>query len=166
MNQNQTPGGDAGSVRRQFSPDANAPDAAQTNRDHPSAAGERAVVPGAGVVDPDADAGPVENRPDRGHNRPFPGQSAPDARLSAPGAERTGSTDSGAGARAARGATGPGLGGEIEASQAGQAPLGVPTGGTGAPTPGSSGTPATSDPNYPANAPQVGVSRERGNDAP
>ena len=166
MNENQAPAGGAGSVRRHFAPDANAPDAAQTNRDHPAAAGERAVVPGAGVVGADADAGPIENRPDRGHDRPFPGHDAPDARLSAPGAERTSSTDHGAGARVARGGTGPGLGGEIEASQTGQAPLSVPTGGTGAPSPGSSGIPATSDPNFPANAQQGGVSRERGNDAP
>ena len=60
MNQNQVPAGGAGSVRRHFSPDANAPDPADSNRDHPSAVGGRAAVPGAGVVGSDADAGPIE----------------------------------------------------------------------------------------------------------
>ena len=140
------------------------PDPAQTNRDHPTAPGERAAVPGAGVLRGDADAGPVENRADRGAGRAFPGHDAPDARLSAPGAERPGTTDTGAGARAARGGTGPGLGGEIETDQSsGQAPLNIPTGGTGAPAPGSSGVPATSDPNFATNAQRGGASGERGN---
>jgi hypothetical protein len=143
---------------------AGPPDPAQTNRDHPTAPGTRGAVPGAGVVSGDADAGPVENRADRGANQPYPGHDAPDARLSAPGAERPGTTDLGAGARAARGGTGPGLGGEIETNQSsGEAPLSVPTGGTGAPAPGSSGTVATSDPNFPADAQRGGVPGERGN---
>jgi hypothetical protein len=143
---------------------AGPPDPAQTNRDHPTTPGAHGTVPGAGVVDGDADAGPVENRPDRGANQSFPGHDAPNARLSAPGAERPGTTDTGAGARAARGGTGPGLGGEIEANQSsGQAPLSVPTGGIGAPVPGSSGVPATSDPNFPADAQRGGTSGERGN---
>jgi hypothetical protein len=144
-----------------------APDPAQTNLEHPVAPGARAAVPGAGVVRDTADAGPQVNRDDRGAGKPYPGHDAPDARLSAPGAERPGTTDTGAGARVARGATGPGLGGEIETSQtSGQAPLSVPTGGTGAPAPGSSGVPATSDPNFPADAQGGGISRERGNTQP
>lgn len=140
------------------------PDPAQTNRDHPTAPGVHTTVPGAGILSSDADAGPIENRPDRGADRPFPGHDAPDARLSAPGAERPSTTDVGGAARAARGTGGPGLGGEIETNAAsGSAPLSVPTGGTGAPAPGSSATPATADPNFPTNAQQGGTSGERGN---
>jgi hypothetical protein len=57
----------------------------------------------------------------------------------------------------------------IEASQSsGQAPLSVPSGpgGTGAPQPGSSQTPATSDLNFPADAQRGGMSRERGRSGP
>jgi hypothetical protein len=148
------------------------PDAAQTNYVHPTSAGDPALatVPGAGVVRPTSDAGPVQTDPDRGYGRPFPGHDHSDrGTLASPNAGRPGTTDAGDGARVARGATGPGLGGETEANASTiHANLSVPTGpgGTGAPQPGSSGVPATSDPNFPANHQKGGISEERGNDAP
>src|SRR5206468_1446787 len=61
-----------------------------TNRSHPTAPGEQAAVPGAGVVPAGADAGPVESRPvepglDAGRRAPYPGQPGPHAPKSAPG---------------------------------------------------------------------------------
>jgi hypothetical protein len=128
-------------------PSAADTDAAITNRDHPTAPGVRAPVPGAGVVSPTTDAGPVLTDPDR----PYPGKDAPDARLQAPGAERPGTTDSGSGANVARGGVRNTSGlGEIETGTDATTAYSPATGGTGAPTPGSSGTRETSDPNYPA----------------
>lgn len=140
------------------------PDPALTNYQHPTAPGERTVVPGAGVVRPEADAGPRENAPNP-RGRPFPGRDAPDAVLMAPGAERPGTTE-GRAASAARGGAQGGLE-EIETPSArGQTAYAPTTGGTGAPSPGSSGVPATSDPNFPTNAHEGGVSKERGNNEP
>ena len=79
---------------------------------------------------------------------------------------QAGTTGAGAGARVARGATGSGLGGDLEAKpNTAHAKLSVPTvpGGTGAPQPGASDTAGTSDPNFPANHQQGGISGERGN---
>ena len=175
MNPNLVPQGDPDtpSTKHHVHPETDAklgpPDAAQTNYIHPTPAGDPALssVPGAGVVRPAADAGPVQNDPDRGYGRPVPGHDHTDrGTLASPNAQRPGTTDTGAGARIARGATGPGLGGETEANAStAHANLSVPTGpgGTGAPQPGSSGVPATADPNFPTNHQKGGTSGERGN---
>jgi hypothetical protein len=91
-----------------------------TNHDHPSAAGSRVPVPGAGIVTSGTDAGPVESGTSRGGN--FPGHGT--GPLNAPHAVR--GTDA---------SSGP--------------PLSVPSDTVG-PEPGPSGIPETSDPNYTA----------------
>lgn len=93
-----------------------------TNHDHPTAAGIRATVPGAGIVGNDADAGPVEANPDISHSRDFPGHGS--GPLNAPNAVPESGRDLGA-------------------------PLNVPSDTVG-PEPGPSGIPETSDPNYTA----------------
>ena len=122
----------------------------ETNRDHPDTPGERTLVPGAGVVHPDADAGPKLDAEHAG-DQDFPGAKAgPDETLSAPGAERPGTTDARPAASVARGGASGGLGEREAPSSQGQTAYAPPTGGIGAPSPGSSGEHATSDPNYTA----------------
>ena len=111
-----------------------------TNFEHPTPAGALESVPGAGVVD---------RRDDVSTHPEGPGACAPGARTTAPNAQRPGTTE-GRAASAARGGAKGGLG-EIEAPSAqGQTAYAPPTGGTGAPFPGSSGIRATSDPNFTA----------------
>ena len=112
----------------------------ETNETHPSARGVLDSAPGVGVVGSEADIGTHEGGP---------GRNAPDARVSAPGARRPGTTE-GRGARAGRHGGQSGLE-RIEApTTQGQTAYSGPTGGTGAPSPGSSGIRATSDPNFTA----------------
>lgn len=111
-----------------------------TNYEHPKPAGALECVPGAGVVDRGDD---VSTHPGG------PGSCAPGAKTTAPNAQRPGTTEGRAASAARRGAKG-GLD-EIEAPSAeGQTAYAPPTGGTGAPFPGSSGIRATSDPNFTA----------------
>ena len=111
-----------------------------TNHDHPTAPGLVNSLPGAGLVSSDADTSAREHGP---------GRDAPDARALAPGAQRPGTTE-GRAAAAARGGGRSGMG-LIEApSTEGQTAFAPATGGDGAPSPGSSGIRATSDPNFTA----------------
>lgn len=111
-----------------------------TNFEHPTPAGALESVPGAGVVDRRGD---VSTHPGG------PGACAPGAKTTAPNAQRPGTTEGRAASAARHGAKG-GLD-EIEAPSAeGQTAYAPPTGGTGAPFPGSSGIRATSDPNFTA----------------
>ena len=107
------PGSERAAFERPAPPD-------ETNHDHPTAAGARVPVPGAGIVTTGTDAGPVESRTSRGGN--FPGHGA--GPLNAPHAVPESGRDLGA-------------------------PLSVPSDTVG-PEPGPSGIPETSDPNYTA----------------
>lgn len=106
-----------GSERADFERPASAE---ATNYDHPSAAGSRVAVPGAGVVTSGADAGPVDSTSSRGGNYPGHGTGP----LNAPNAVPESGRDLGA-------------------------PLNVPSDTVG-PEPGPSGIPETSNPNYTA----------------
>jgi hypothetical protein len=116
-----------------------------TNRTPPEAPGRTKAVPGAGVVRATADVRTRGIRTDR------PDPLARRATKSSPGAERPGTTEQRPAATVARGGAIGGLS-EIEApSSTGGTAFAPATGGTGAPSPGSSGIRETSDPNYPAN---------------
>lgn len=109
------PGSERSAFERPAAPEA-------TNHDHPTAAGIRAAVPGAGIVGSDADAGPAEANPDSTRAGKFPGHGR--GPLNAPNAVQESGEDLGA-------------------------PLNVPSDTIG-PEPGPSGIPETSDPNYTA----------------
>jgi hypothetical protein len=126
-----------------------APPPEATNHDHAAPVGAHGAVPGAGIVSSDADAGPIENQPER---RDYPGHGTGRARKSAPGARRAGTTHS-------RPASVPTSGGPSSAGVAGSpateattigsdAPLSVPTDEVG-PVPRGTGLREIADPNFP-----------------
>jgi hypothetical protein len=130
-------------VDRQGKPDpdrrSTTPPPEATNHDHPSPPGAVDTAPGAGIVE-----GADTSTHDRG-----PGRDAPDARATAPGAQRPGTTE-GRAASAARGGGRSGLSRSEAPSEQGQTAYASATGDAGAPSPGSSGIRATSDPNFTA----------------
>lgn len=138
------------------SPKSRPAPAKATNRSSPTPPGERKSAPGAGVVRTTADVRKRAARPGRDERL-----ASRRATKSSPGAERPGTTDQRPGATAARGGAIGGLG-VIETSEQGRTAYNPPTGGTGAPEPGSSGIPETADPNYPADKNQYRSGQKRG----
>jgi|SRR6185437_7131736 len=135
--------GPANEVNRKPDPDQRSSEAPaeMTNQVHASAPGVLSSAPGVGVVKSDAD---ISSR------QGGPGHDAPGARAVAPGAQRVGTTEGRAAASARGGAGTSGLE-RIEAPSAqGQTAFAPATDDTGAPSPGSSGIRATSDPNFTA----------------
>ena len=118
-----------------------------TNHDHPAPPGLGAVVPGAGLVDPSDDAGPIETEPDHGQHRPFPGHGT--GPLNAPNATRPGTTWSGIASPPDPATSSSTTVVTEEVTEGGGAPLSVPSDTVG-PQPASPGVPEVADPNYTA----------------
>ncbi|HEY2589450.1 MAG TPA: CBS domain-containing protein [Tepidisphaeraceae bacterium] len=118
-----------------------------TNHDHAAPPGTRAVVPGAGVVNPTDDAGPMETEPDHGQRRPFPGHGT--GPLNAPNALRPGTTWSGVASPPDPATSTSNTVVTEEATAGGGAPLSVPSDSVG-PQPAAPGVREIADPNYTA----------------
>lgn len=128
-----------------------------TNYQHPRPPGTVEPVPGAGIVRPSDDAGPVLSEPDHGAKKHYPGQGS--GPLNAPNATRPGTTRSGvssvpdpAGASSGNSVT-------EEVTDGGEAPLSVPTDSVGPPE--APDVPELYDPNYTAASRPVRPTRQR-----
>lgn len=118
-----------------------------TNHDHAMPPGTRGVAPGAGVVDPTVDAGPMETEADHGQHRPFPGHGT--GPLNAPNAMRAGTTWSGVSSPPDPATSTSSTVVTEEVTTGGGAPLSVPSDSVG-PQPAAPGVREIADPNYTA----------------
>jgi CBS domain-containing protein len=118
-----------------------------TNHDHATPPGTRTVVPGAGIVDPTDNAGPMQTEPDHGQRRPFSGHGS--GPLNAPDATRAGTTWSGVSSPPDPATSTSSTVITEEVTAGGGAPLSVPSDSVG-PQPAAPGVREIADPNYTA----------------